>query len=437
MLQTLLQRAGAARSRTAVAALLLAGPAAALDVGAVADPDLPLPGALAVPDPNTAEALSDRRARLAVELGDGLLLLGAGEEVHGRFEAHDDFHYLAGVDVPGAVLALRAEEGEVALERLYLPERSEREALWEGPLLGPGEEARARTGAAETRALDELEDDLDALLADAGTVYALDDQREELLEGRELELESPRQALNALQAVKSDAELAALQAAVDVTLASLADAFVVARPGAYEFMAEAAIEGGFRRRGAPFRAFPSICGSGPSACVLHYRDNARRIQPGELLLMDVGAKVHGYSADVTRTIPVDGTFTPRQRELYELVARAHDAAAAALEPGVTLRDAHAVARGVFEEADLAHAFKHSVGHHLGVRVHDVPGYRGPLAPGMVVTIEPGLYLPEEATGIRIENDYVITEDGARLLSGALPYHADELESYLARIRAGG
>ena len=434
--------------------LLLALAISPIDVGAVADPELAQPGAIAVPTPHTAEALTARRARMAKELGDGLLLLAAGDEEKGRFDPHSDFLYLTGIGVPEAVLVLGAAKGELDFERIYLPERDASRALWDGPLLGPGERATELTGIADTRGLGTLEADLDELLGASGTnelhgqsdterrtVFAFVEQRHELFglppEGRVVDTQSPRAAFNALQAVKSAAELAALQAAIDVTQAALADGFYFARPGAYEYQVEAAIEAGFRRRGAPFLAFPSICGSGPMACILHYRDNERRMEAGELLLMDVGAKVHGYSADISRTIPLDGKFNERQRELYELVVLAHDRAAAVLKPGVTLRDAHAVARGVFAEKDLASAFRHSVGHQLGLRVHDLPGLRGPLEEGMVVTIEPGLYLPEEAIGIRIENDWLITKDGAELLSGSLPYRTDELEAYLARIRAGG
>jgi Xaa-Pro aminopeptidase len=161
------------------------------------------------------------------------------------------------------------------------------------------------------------------------------------------------------------------------------------------------------------------------------------MRAGELLLLDVGAKLHGYSADISRTIPLSGKFDERQRELYELVVTAHDRAAAVLKPGATIRDAQRAAREVFEEHDLAQYFLHSVGHHLGLRVHDVPGFRGELAEGMVVTIEPGLYLAEEAIGIRIENDFRITAEGAELLSGAVPYHTEALEAYLARIRGEG
>lgn len=406
---------------------------------AVADPELAPPGRPSLATPHAPKVLAARRSRMAAQLGEGLLLIGAGAEESGRFEAHSDFLYLTGIEVPGSVLILGAAAGELTFASLYLPERDERRALWDGPLLGPGERAQALAGLADTRGLGRLEADLDELLAAPEVpVFALSDQRRLLFgtppDAREVATKSPREALNALQAVKDEGELAALQASIDITQAALADGFSVARPGVYEFQVEAAIEAGFRRRGAPFKAFPSIVGSGPNACILHYRDNERRMQDGELLLLDVGAKVHGYSADISRTIPLGDRFTPRQRELYELVVRAHDSAVAVLRPGATIREAHEAARAVFAEHDLAAAFRHSVGHHLGLRVHDVPGFRGPLAAGMVVTIEPGLYLPEEAIGIRIENDFLITEDGARLLSSALPYRTDELESYLARLR---
>jgi Xaa-Pro aminopeptidase len=210
---------------------------------------------------------------------------------------------------------------------------------------------------------------------------------------------------------------------------------VIAVPGAYEFQAEAAVEGGFRRRGAEFLAFPSICGSGINACYLHYRENNRRLEEGDLLLLDVGANYEGYCADVTRTIPVSGRFTDRQREVYQLVWEAQQLAEARLRPGVTMRELHEAVVGFFDEHGVRRHFKHGLGHQLGVRVHDVPGFRGPLEPGMVVTIEPGLYLVEEALGVRIEDDFVVTEDGCRRLSDAIPSAPEALEAYLARLRS--
>ena len=182
-------------------------------------------------------------------------------------------------------------------------------------------------------------------------------------------------------------------------------------------------------------AFASICGAGPNSCVLHYRKNDRRLESGDLILIDVGAKVRHYSADVTRTLPVSGSFTARQREVYLTVWEAGRRAAELLRPGVKLREVHNAAAAFLAERGYGpEAFPHAIGHGLGLRVRDYPWKEDPLAPGMVVTIEPGLYLPGEALGVRIEDVYAITETGARLLSDALPSHPDDVEAVLAAVR---
>ena len=154
----------------------------------------------------------------------------------------------------------------------------------------------------------------------------------------------------------------------------------------------------------------------------------------ELVVMDVGAKFHGYCADVTRTIPVNGRFTKRQREIYTYVYDASRKAAAVLRPGATIRDAHKAAADHLEQVGYRKYFLHSVGHGLGLEVHDWPVGGQKLKPGMVVTIEPGIYIADEELGVRIEDDYLITEDGAELLSDQLPSHPDELEAFLAELR---
>ncbi len=415
-----------------------------VSVGAVADANLALPGTPGLPDPATPEACRGRRRDLARAAGDGLLLFAGGSEPErGRFLAQDDFHYLVGACGQDAVLLLLAEAGELIEVRLYLPAFDAHHERWNGPRLAPGEAATRQTGISDTRPLDQLAGDLDALL---GTALPLTAGRAatticyaagtalEIIEERGHSATSPRELLNPLQAVKSAGEMDALRAAVRITCASLADACAVALPGAFEYTAEAAIEGGFRRRGAAALAFPSNCGAGPSTCILHYRENGRRLADGDLLIMDVGAKYLHYCADVTRTIPVNGRFTPRQREIYELVWQAQQRAAAALRPGLTLRDIDRVARDYLQQQGYGAAFMHGVGHHLGLRVHDVPGFRGPFQAGMVVTVEPGIYLKEESLGVRIEDDYLITEEGAELLSGSIPSRWDLLEAYLAKIR---
>ncbi len=403
-------------------------------VGGVADRSLAMPGSQRAANPNSPFACRLRRERFAQALGQGLVVLCAGPDPEGRFEADPDFYWLTGLNEPDAALLLLVEGGELLEQRLYLQAATSTQALWNGERLAPGAAAREVSGIASVRPLEELRDDLGVLLADQAHVFAEGAAARAHFESFERVPDSPRATLSRLQATKDQAELQAVQAAIDITIASLADAFVVAVPGAYEYQAEAAIEGGFRRRGAEFRAFPSICGSGPNGCVLHYRANQRRLQAGDLLLMDVGAQYAGYCADITRTIPVDGKFTPRQRELYELVLATQELCAALLRPGITMAELNQAAKRNFADAGYGGAFRHGIGHHLGIRTHDAPGFKGALEPGMVITIEPGLYLPGEGLGIRIEDDYLLTEDGALKLSAALPSDPDRLEAYIARLR---
>jgi len=409
----------------------------AVEFGAAVDPQFALPGAQTTPDPSTPAAARARRERVAAAIGTGTLVLGAGKDGEGRFRADPDFHYLTGLHRPGAWLLCVARGGRLEQDRLYLPKQSQGQARWNGPQLSPNSAAAAKLGFAEVLPATDL--DWGALPSAGDTVFIFERGREAELVAEHLvaegfRVESPRTALNEAQKIKGPAEVDALRTAIAITQGALADGYAVALAGNWEYQVEAAIEAGFRRRGAEFRAFPSICGSGPNGCYLHYRDNSRRIRKGELLLMDVGAMYEGFCADITRTIPVSGRFSPRQREIYEYVLEAQTRAASALRPGVSISEIQGIAATYFEQVGYREHFLHGIGHHLGIRVHDVPGFRGQLAPGMVVTVEPGIYLIEEELGVRIEDDYLITAEGAEKLSGAIPSAPDEVEAYLARIR---
>ena len=179
-------------------------------------------------------------------------------------------------------------------------------------------------------------------------------------------------------------------------------------------------------------------GSGPNSTTLHYDANRRQTQPGDLVVVDVGAEYGEYTADVTRTLPIDGRFTPRQRAIYDLVLATQQAAMDSVRPGITVSDLNRISRAYMREhsADLCGAkncvdyFVHSLSHWLGMRVHDVGDYRMPLAPGAVITVEPGIYLPEENLGVRIEDDVLVTETGHELLSGDAPRSAAEIEALM-------
>ena len=191
------------------------------------------------------------------------------------------------------------------------------------------------------------------------------------------------------------------------------------------------------RHGAIRPAYPPIVASGPNAAVLHYADLTRRIRPGELVLMDVGGDYGGYAADLTRTVPADGRFTKRQRRLYDWTLAAQEAAIAALRPGARLTGPDSlteVAQRAFDQArtGLSARFRHAVGHFVGLDVHDPSPLTTPLDEGMVVTVEPGLYLPDEGLGIRIEDMLVVTAEGARMLSADLPRAAEDVERAMRR-----
>jgi Xaa-Pro aminopeptidase len=191
--------------------------------------------------------------------------------------------------------------------------------------------------------------------------------------------------------------------------------------------------------GCERNAYAPIVAAGPDATILHYSANSRRLDRGELLLMDVGAECAGYAADITRTIPVGAGFNVRQREIYDIVLGAQNAAIAAVKPGAMLSDLTKAAREYIDAhgkdlhgAALGKYLTHGVTHHVGLDVHDATDFTAPLAEGNVITIEPGIYIPEEKIGIRIEDMVLVTKDGAKLLSGALPRDAGEIERALGR-----
>jgi Xaa-Pro aminopeptidase len=226
-------------------------------------------------------------------------------------------------------------------------------------------------------------------------------------------------------------EIALMQRAIRITENGFRAAVFEIRPGGTEASVEAEAERFWKSNGARRPAYPSIVGSGPNSTVLHYPRSERSMKEGELILLDMGAEFAHYAADITRTVPVNGKFTPKQREIYDLVLKAQNAALARLKPGVFLEDLDAAARQVIEAAGYGDYFIHGLGHFVGLDVHDAGAYQQPLAPGMVITLEPGIYLPEEKLGVRIEDDVLVTKSGAKILSDGLPREADEVEQWLA------
>src|SRR5690625_1108487 len=423
---------------------------------------LPLAGQVGSPaGPVPVEFLAARRAALLERIDDGIALVRSADPREqqgdypqdGEYREDNDFFYLTGLEAPGGWLLL---SGTDELVRLYLPARDPEMERWTGPTLGPGPEAAEWAGISEVRALSDLACDLAELRrgsAEAVPVYIKPGRSQvcerlaevteqsctELLGVSETDTRDLRPHLAALRLIKDEDELRRLRRAIEITTDAQRAAMRSVRPGLWEYEIEALIEYTFRKSGAERVGFPSIIGSGPNSTILHYDKSRREMEYGDLVVMDIGAEYGYYTADVTRTIPVSGKFTPRQREIYDLVLGAQEAAFAATKPGVTVGQLNQIARNYIRDnsGDLCgqvtcdRYFVHGLSHWLGLDVHDVGDYSTPLAPGMVLTIEPGIYLPEEGFGVRIEDDFLVTEDGAELLSAGAPRQADEIEKLMA------
>lgn len=398
----------------------------------------------------THEEFRARRERLLQELGCAVAIVPAGEadpSLHHPWKPHAHFEYLTGiVDEPGAMLLLDpsnpvASKRAVLLLRPLNPEVEK----WDGFREELGAALRARTGfdtVMRTGMLGRLllegtrrSRTLGCLMplaqwnAPVSADLAILRAQAERVPGTQVQDRSD--LLLRMRAAKSAAEIACIREAGRVTATGFAAAMRSMRAGMNEFDLQECVEHAYRTNGARELAFRTIAGGGFNATVLHYHANDRPLVDGELVVLDSGAKHAGYSADVTRTLPVSGRFTARQRELYDVVLRAQAAAIAAVRPGATLAQVDAAGRKVIADAGLGDAFIHGMGHHLGLETHDASP-DAPLEVGAVITIEPGVYLPRESIGIRIEDDVAVTEGGHEVLTPSIPRTADEVERAMAR-----
>src|SRR5580700_1786473 len=256
-----------------------------------------------------------------------------------------------------------------------------------------------------------------------------------------------RSNIEALRQIKSPGEIAFLTQAIELSLDAQLAAMRMMRPGLHEYEIAAKMVEVHARGGSEAEGYAPIVGAGPNSTVLHYDKLARKIEDGDIVVLDVGAQYSGYSADITRTLPANGRFTPRQREIYEIVLGAQNAALAAIKPGMDYcqRGAKSVYKISYEYINshgkdlhgksLGPYFIHGLGHHIGLDVHDPGEFCAPFEPGMVITVEPGIYIPEENLGVRIEDDVLITECGHKLLTERLPRSVDEVEKVMAEGRA--
>jgi Xaa-Pro aminopeptidase len=243
-------------------------------------------------------------------------------------------------------------------------------------------------------------------------------------------IEDRTQLLPLMRARKSPAELALIERAVVGTAAGFDACLKAIRPGMSEKAVADLLMAVYREHDCE-SAYELIVGAGLNGTVLHYTDNNAVIAEGDLMVMDCAASYRGYASDVTRTLPASGTFTPEQREVYEIVLQAELAGIAAAKPGATYTDIDKAARAVIERAGYGYAFIHGTSHPVGMEVHDVTP-EGPLLPGQVITVEPGIYLPDRGFGVRIEDDVLVTETGNRVLTSAVPKTVEAVEAAMGR-----
>lgn len=428
----------------------------------------------AAPEPLLAnQPLSEykaRRQRLMEQVKDGVIVIGGAHEDDfgdaGRFRQNNYFQYLTGVETPAAYLVLvpkgLADDGN-AREILFIPPRDPGSERWTGPQIGPGTEAQAAFGVERVLPNTEFDKLIKGLAAadasgNRSAFYTVMPHKGDPTRPRELlfverlqglvgeaQLKQVAFQINRLRMTKSEIEQAMLQKAVDATSAAQASVARSLRPGAFEYELEGDIMAAFLRNGAVGYSFPSIVGSGINSTILHYDRNRKRIEDGDLVVVDIGAEYSYYAADITRTWPASGRFTPRQREIYELVLEAQRRMAEAVKPGKTFLSALTQATAEFfrhsklrakdeqgNERTMDYFFIHATGHYLGMDVHDVGDYGRALQPGDVFTIEPGLYISSERIGVRIEDDYLVTADGARNLSAGIPSAPDEIERVMKK-----
>jgi Xaa-Pro aminopeptidase len=233
--------------------------------------------------------------------------------------------------------------------------------------------------------------------------------------------------LTQMRQVKSPAEIKQIRAAIAATKMGIERLWSHVKPGVSERTLHQELIRGFEEGGSKRVAFDPIVGSGANAVVLHYKQNDMVTKDGDLMVLDCGASINGYAADVTRAFPVNGKFSDRQREVFSAVLKAQEAAIKAIKPGARMFDADKAARAVLEKAGFGDNMPHGIGHHLGLETHDPGLYHEELKPGMVVTIEPGAYLPDEGIGVRIEDDILVTKDGNENLSKGIRKSAAEME----------
>ena len=432
---------------------------------------------------STAKEYARRRQDLMRQIGDGIAVIPSAPistrngDVHYRYRADSDFFYLTGFNEPEAVavLAPGRKGGEFLM---FCRERDAAQEMWDGDRAGL-DGAVSHFKADDAFPIEDMEDILPNLLENRSKVYCnlgrypdfdkellnwVNDTRTRKRSGITVpgELVDLGYFLHESRLIKRAPELKIMRKAAAISAEAHRRAMVQCKPGLFEYEIEAELEYVFRKGGAQYPAYPSIVATGANACVLHYIQNSDRLRKGDLLLIDAGAEIDCYCADITRTFPVSGKFSGRQRAVYDIVLEAQLAAIDRVKPGADFNAPHEAAvrtiaaglkdlkllRGsldsIIERGSYRKFFVHRTSHWLGMDVHDVGEYRvndawRMLEPGMVLTIEPGIYIPAkhgypkewQGIGIRIEDDVLVTRNGPEVLTDEAPKTPEAIEALMA------
>lgn len=398
-------------------------------------------------------------------------------DTHFRFRQDSDFLYLTGFEEPESIAVIAP--GREKKYTLFVRPRDPAQEIWIGKRAGV-EGARGEWGADEAFPIEDFDEKLLEVLDGAEILYYRLGVNEELdkqliakiasvrtLNRKPIQIPQtivdPATIVHEMRVLKSDDEIEFMQKAADIAAEAHVEAMKAVKPGMMEFEIEALVERVFRQKGASGPAYTSIVGGGANATVLHYVENKDELRDGELLLVDAGAEYKGYASDITRTFPVNGKYTPAQREIYDLVLKAQMACVDMVRPGTTHEQLkqHSIEvltegmvelgllkgepKQLIDDKKYEQFYMHGLGHMLGIDVHDVGVYyvdkkSRALEPGVVMTVEPGIYIapdtkdiPEKylGIGVRIEDDVLCTSNGPRVLTTKVPKDADEIEAIMA------
>lgn len=372
------------------------------------------------------------------------------------FSQNSDFFYLTGFNEPNSALLLLPKQKQTIL---FLQEKNTQQERWHGKRMGY-HAAKDELAIDEAYDIESLSTELPHLLSDIQSIYHLQEQAEKVKGAFPNKNYRPIDALlGEMRLIKDQTELDSLQRAIDISVEAHVRAMEIAEPGQYEYELEAALMHEFIRRGARHPGYEPIVASGPNTGYLHYCENNRQMRAGDLVLIDAGCEIHHYTADLTRTFPISRTFSKEQAAIYEAVLQAQLAVIACIKPGVLRTELESIAEEtltlqlkdlglltgsineLIEKKTVREFYYHGVSHWLGLDVHDAGSYTiddqpRPLEPGMVLTVEPGLYLNEHPSlnskwhhiGVRIEDDILVTDTGYQVLSQQLPKTIKDIEA---------